>query len=260
MSTRMDEEDWAHTLTVFRACLPRRGRKGEDDRRFLEALHFFTLENVRWRALPERVRTLEQRLETLRPLEQGRRIRGLLRHARLHEFVGASDPDVRFNDRARARIGRRSQRGQDAQALGRSRGGFTTKIHAKSDASGDIIAFDLTGGEAADAPHFETLLDIGPDIQPRVVICDKGYANKDNRAAARSRGVAPVIPHKANEKNKPAFFARTLYKARSRIEQGFGRLKRFKRIALRCEKTARNFRSIVSFAAGLCLIKFVHTA
>ncbi len=54
MSTRMDEKDWAHTLTVFRACLPRRGRKAEDDRRFLEALHFFTVENVRWRALPER--------------------------------------------------------------------------------------------------------------------------------------------------------------------------------------------------------------
>jgi hypothetical protein len=39
MSTRMDEEDWAHTLKVFRACLPRRGRKAEDDRRFLEGLH-----------------------------------------------------------------------------------------------------------------------------------------------------------------------------------------------------------------------------
>jgi len=54
MSTKMDEYDWAHTLAVFRACLPRRGRKAEDDRRFLEALHFFTVENVRWRALPER--------------------------------------------------------------------------------------------------------------------------------------------------------------------------------------------------------------
>jgi transposase len=54
MSTRMDEEDWAHTLNVFRACLPRRGRKGNDDRLFLEALHFFAVENVRWRALPER--------------------------------------------------------------------------------------------------------------------------------------------------------------------------------------------------------------
>ena len=54
MSTRMDEDDWAITLTVFRACLPRRGRKAADDRLFLEALHFFTVENVRWRALPER--------------------------------------------------------------------------------------------------------------------------------------------------------------------------------------------------------------
>ncbi len=69
-----------------------------------------------------------------------------------------------------------------------------------------------------------------------------------------------MIPHKTNEKNKPAFFAKTLDRARARIEHGFGRLRRFKRVALSCEKTARNFRSIVSFAAGLCLIKFVHTA
>lgn len=54
MSTRMNEEDWAHTLEVFRACLPRRGRKAANDRLFLEAMHFFTVENVRWRALPKR--------------------------------------------------------------------------------------------------------------------------------------------------------------------------------------------------------------
>jgi len=122
-----------------------------------------------------------------------------------------------------------------------------------------MIGFDLTGGEKADAPHFVTLLDIGPDITPRAAIGDKGYSSKTNRAAARARGIAPVIPHKSNEKEKPAFFAKVLYKARARIEQGIGVVKRFKRVALRCEKTARNYRSIVSFAAGLCLIKFVHT-
>lgn len=53
MSTKMNEEDWENALLVFRACLPRRGRKAADDRRFLEALHFFTVENVRWRALPK---------------------------------------------------------------------------------------------------------------------------------------------------------------------------------------------------------------
>ena len=54
MSTKMDENDWAHTLAVFRACLPQCGRKAEDDRRFLKPLHFFAVENVRWRALPDR--------------------------------------------------------------------------------------------------------------------------------------------------------------------------------------------------------------
>ena len=153
-----------------------------------------------------------------------------------------------------------AKRGQQGQALGRLHGGFTTKIHAKSDASGALIGFDLTGREKGEAPHFAVLLDIGPDIAPRAVIGDKGYSSKANRALARSRGIAPVIPHKDNEKDKPAFFAKTLYKARGRIEQAIGILKRFKRVSLRCEKTARNFRSIVSFAASLCLIKFVHTA
>ena len=199
-------------------------------------------------------------MEALRSLEQGWRLRGVLRHSGIHEFDGASHSDVRFNHRARACVGGRGKRGQDGQALGRSRGGFTTKIHAKSDASGDIIAFDLTGGEASDGVTSKPGSTSRPTFALAPSSLDKGYASKANRDAARARGIAPVIPHKANEKDKPAFFARTLYKARARIEQGVGRLKRFKRVALRCEKTARNFRSIVSFAAGLCLIKFVHMA
>jgi hypothetical protein len=91
------------------------------------------------------------------------------------------------------------QRGQEGQALGRSRGGFTTKIHAKSDASGHIIAFDLTGGEASDARHFDILLDIGPDIQPRAVICDSwlkmSFADYDICLALPGGGVTFVEAH-----------------------------------------------------------------
>jgi transposase len=54
MSTKMTERDWAVAVEVFRACLPRRGAKGRDDRLFLEALHCFTAHNISWRALPER--------------------------------------------------------------------------------------------------------------------------------------------------------------------------------------------------------------
>ena len=52
MLTRMSEADWELALTVFRSALPRRGDKGRDDRKFLEALHFFTVHNITWRALP----------------------------------------------------------------------------------------------------------------------------------------------------------------------------------------------------------------
>ena len=54
MSTRVVERDWQIALEVFRACLARRGDKGRDDRLFLEALHYFAVHNVTWRALPER--------------------------------------------------------------------------------------------------------------------------------------------------------------------------------------------------------------
>ncbi|MCY3753003.1 MAG: transposase [Alphaproteobacteria bacterium] len=54
MSTQMTEADWEVALEVFRLCLPRRGAKAKDDRLFLEALHFFSVHNITWRALPER--------------------------------------------------------------------------------------------------------------------------------------------------------------------------------------------------------------
>ena len=75
-----------------------------------------------------------------------------------------------------------------------------------------------------------------------------------------------MIPHKSNETDKPKFFAKTLYKARDRIVQGMKRIKRFSaRVTWQEDsttkgQTAQNFRSIVSFTAGLCLIKSVQTA
>ena len=161
---------------------------------------------------------------------------------------------------ARPCFGSRRERGQNDQALGRSRGGFSTKIHLKVDFDGLPLAFHLTGGEASDSRNFEVLLDLGPDIAPRAAITDKGYDAKADRDGVRRRGICPVIPFKSNAIDKPAFFPKILYKARARIEQAVGKLKRFKRIALRCEKTAQNYRSFVALAFGFILIKSVHTA
>ncbi len=205
------------------------------------------------------IRQVEQRLEAVFALEPKRRVRGVLPGAGGSERNGASGPDVRQHRRARPCFGGRRKRGQDGQALGLSRGGFSTKIHLKADFKGNPLDFHLTGGEASDSTQFETLLDIGPDIKPRAALTDKGYDAKSNREAARKRGICPVIPYRSNNKDKPKFFPRTLYKTRARIEQTMGKLKRFKRIALRCEKTADNYRALVAFACGLILIKSVHT-
>jgi transposase len=128
------------------------------------------------------------------------------------------------------------------------------------DLDGRPLAFHLTEGQASDSPPFEVLLDLGPDITPRAAVGDKGYDSKANRSAARKRGICPVIPFKSSARSRPAVFPKALSRARARIEQLVGKLKRFKRVALRCEKTAQNYGSIVALALGFILVKSVHTA
>ena len=82
MLTAMTEADWTIVLKVFDASRSRRGDKGRDDRKFLEALHYFVVHNITWRALPERVWALEQRLEAVLAVEPVRNFRSFLRGAR----------------------------------------------------------------------------------------------------------------------------------------------------------------------------------
>jgi transposase len=121
------------------------------------------------------------------------------------------------------------------------------------------IAFHLTGGEVSDSTQLKTSLDIGPDIRPRAAMTDKGYDSKVNRDACRERGIVPVIPYRSNSKSRPKFFPKLLYRTRARVEQAMGKLKRFKRVAMRCEKTATSYDAIVSFACTLMWVKSVHT-
>lgn len=87
---------------------------------------------------------------------------------------------------------------------------------------------------------------------------DKGYDARANRRAARARGICPAIPYRMTTKDKPKYFPKALYRGRARIEQTMGKLKRFKRIALRCEKTDQNYGSFVALALSFILIKSVH--
>ena len=167
----MTDEDWAIGARGVPGLRARgRGDKGRDDRKFLEALHYFSRPQHHLAGAAGRVRQLELRLEALLAPEPSRRVRGLLRCARRHEPNRAPGADVRLHRGAGARLGSRRKRGQNSQALGRSRGGFSTKIHLKVDLDGLPLAFHLTEGQASDSAQFEVLLDLGPDITPRAAV------------------------------------------------------------------------------------------
>jgi transposase len=260
MLTRMTEDDWTITLQVFAAAQSRRGQPGRNDRKFLEALHFFTVHNLTWRALPATFGAWNSIWKRFWRLSQTGVFEAFF------QLLAETSPTAHLvqmldSTVVRAHVSAAGAKGgQKHQALGRSRGGFSSKIHLKTDFDGLPISFHLTGGEVSDSTQLATSLDIGPDITPRAVMTDKGYDAKSNRAACRDRGIIPVIPHRSNTKNKPNFFPRRLYRGRARIEQAIGKLKRFKRIAMRCEKTATNFAAFVAFACGLILVKSVHRA
>ena len=137
------------------------------------------------------------------------------------------------------------KKGND-QAIGRSKGGLSTKIHATVDALGNPTGFLLTPGQACDLEGADALL---PALEAPVVLADKGY-DADQRVLQplAQAGKTAVIPPRANRK-LPRAYDQHLYQARHLIENFFCKLKQFRAIATRYDKTARNFLAAVHLAA-----------
>ena len=159
---------------------------------------------------------------------------------------GHADDQLHARQSAPLGIGRK--RGEKKQAVGRSRGGRNTKIHALADAKGRLIAILLTGGEAHDCPVAERL--IRRVKSPERLLGDKAYDSAELREELDERGTKPVIPNRCNRK-QPFSFSKRLYKLRWRIENAFNRLKDFRRIATRYDRLARNYLASVCLAAAL---------
>lgn len=110
------------------------------------------------------------------------------------------------------------------------------------------LGFVLTGGEASDYNAVPDLLAI-PVGKPRLFLADKGYDGDFVREELLIHGFRPVIPPKANRKNPPACDFQT-YKDRNRIERMFNRLKQFRRVATRYDKTRKSFSAFLALAAA----------
>jgi len=156
--------------------------------------------------------------------------------------------DDRLHPRQSASLSGGRKRGEQKQAVGRSRGGRNTKIHALADAKGRLIAILLTGGDAHDCPVAERLIRrVKP---PKRMLGDKAYDSAELREDLDEHGTKPVIPNRCNRK-QPFSFSKRLYKLRWRIESAFNRLKDFRRIATRYDRLARNYLASVCLVAAL---------
>ena len=129
--------------------------------------------------------------------------------------------------------------------MGRSRGGFGTKIHGVVNPLGHPVVLKVTGAEAADSPHLPGLI---ADLETDAVLADKGYDSDTNRAAIRDRGAKPCIPPRKNRKAAVAY-DRHLYQERNVIERFFGRIKQYRRVATRFDKKSANYLGFVWLAS-----------
>jgi putative transposase len=138
-----------------------------------------------------------------------------------------------------------SKKGADAQGLGRSRGGLSTKIHAAGDALGNPVRLIGTPGQRNDIAFAHALID---GFEAEATLADKGYDADHLVDRIAETGAQVVIPSKRNRKVKRPYDAE-LYKQRNLIERFFNKLKHFRRVATRYDKLLANFMGFVKLAA-----------
>jgi transposase len=152
-------------------------------------------------------------------------------------------------------------------ALGRSRGGWSTKIHLATDSAQIALALVLTAGQRGDSPQFQPVLERisvprsgpgRPKTRPRKVLADKAYASRANRAYLRRRRIQAVIPEKKDQRRnriakgrsggRPPAFDREAYKERNTVERTIGRLKRYRAVTTRYDKLAVRYEATIQVA------------
>jgi transposase len=227
----------------------RRGHVGvtaQDNRRFVEAVLYRYRTGIPWRDLPEPLgdwKNTHRRFSRWAETGVWQMIFGRLAADADNEYAMIDSTIVRAHQHSAGAL----KKSQD-QAIGHSRGGLSTKIHALVDALGNPLAFLLTGGQAHDLAGADALL---PAMAAERLIADKAF-DADARVLeplARA-GKSAVIPPRPNRLS-PREFDRELYKERHLIENFFCKLKQFRAIATRYDKTARNFLAAVQLAAAI---------
>ena len=134
------------------------------------------------------------------------------------------------------------------QAIGKSKGGRNTKLHVVSADDKVIAEMHLSGGECHDGPEGrKSIANIGGDFWGAPILMDRAYESDETRMLARVCGHTPIVPPKENRKEKWAY-DKEKYKGRNVVERLFRRLKGFRRVCTRYDKTDVLFLAFIQFA------------
>jgi transposase len=233
------------------ATLTRRGPTKGDTRRFLEAVLWILRSGAPWRDLAARFGRWE------RIYRRYRRWAVAGRWERLHQAVVVRSDGERLlidstiiKAHPHAAGALKPTGGQVAEALGRSRGSFTTKLHAVITESGRLVRCLLTGGQVNDITPAMELVRVRNDT---AVVADRAYDSNAFIQHIDELGMQAVIPSRKHRK-EPRPLDPVVYRQRNLIERWFGRLKVFRRVATRYDKTARSFAGFIATAASLVAI------
>ena len=151
--------------------------------------------------------------------------------------------------------GRGAKKNGGDQALGRSRGGWGTKIHAATLDENCAVALHLTAGHAHDGRQFEALYEsLDPDNVLEFAALDKGYDADRIRERLELDGIEAVIPP-ISTRCKKLPYDKELYRSRNRVERFFNKLKQFRRLATRYDKLAKTFLAAVCLVAAFLIAR-----
>jgi transposase len=264
----LTDAQWARLEPLLPPEKPATGRPNNDHRQVLNGILWVLNSGAPWRDLPRRygtVGTVSSRFYRWRKSGVWQRVlEDLQAQADAEGRVGW---DLHFVDStvvrahqhaAGARKANREARPED-EALGRSRGGVTTKVHVRCEGYGKPVTVTLTGGQVHDSQQAIALISQGairrigrgrPRLRPAKLAGDKAYSSRSIRLALRQRRISPVIPTRDNERRQPGF-DREAYRRRNIVERLINRLKNFRRIATRYEKRAANYLAMIHIAAIL---------
>ena len=239
------DDQWERIAPLLPGKVEDAGRSGADNWLFVEAVLWIVRVGAPWRDLPEAFGNWNSVFQRFRRWARGGvfdRIFEALSDDADFEYVIVDGTIVRVHQHGTGAKG-----GTQNQAIGHSRGGLTTKIVALVDALGNLVRFVLLPGQRHDSAGVAPLL---TDLDFSALLADKAFDSDAIRADLDDRGATAVIPSKANRVTTiPCDFE--MYKWRHLVENFFCKLKEFRRIATRYDKTDTSFSAIIQLVGSV---------